>query len=106
MKEFDECPFTGKFEGEHTMCTHVRNCICACGSRVTATRLICDVQIKYCNVNFEKYTIYDMLLHVLIFQSNDDSVINQGRIIHTGTVHACTYSADYNEYVLCLFIFL
>ena len=23
-----------------------------------------------------------MLLHVLIFQSNDDSVINQGRIIH------------------------
>ncbi len=44
-----------------------------------------------------------MLLHVLIFQSNDDSVINQGRIIHTGTVHACTYSADYNESVLCLF---
>ena len=55
---------------------------------------------------FEKYNIYDMLLHVLIFQSNDDYVINQGRIIHTGTVHACTYSADYNEYVLCLFIFL
>ena len=46
-----------------------------------------------------------MLLHVLIFQSNDDSVINQGRIIHTGTVHACTYSADYNESVLCLFVF-
>ena len=46
-----------------------------------------------------------MLLHVLIFQSNDDSVINQGRIIHTGTVHACTFSADYNESVLCLFIF-
>ena len=47
-----------------------------------------------------------MLLHVLIFQSNDDSVINQGRIIHTGTVHACTVSADYiNESVLCLFIF-
>ena len=47
-----------------------------------------------------------MLFHVLIFQSNDDSVINQGRIIHTGTVYACTYSADYNESVLCLFIFL
>lgn len=47
-----------------------------------------------------------MLLHVLIFQSNDDSVINQGRIIHTGTVHACTYSADYNESVLCLFFFM
>ena len=48
----------------------------------------------------EKYTIYyAMLLHVLIFQSNDDSVINQGRIIHTGTVH----SADYNESVLSLF---
>ena len=44
-----------------------------------------------------------MLLHVLIFQSNDDSVINQGRIIHTGTVHACTFSANYNEFVLCLF---
>ena len=28
-----------------------------------------------------------MLSHVLIFQSNDDSVINQGGIIHTGTVH-------------------
>ena len=27
MKEFDECQFTGKFEGEH-MCTHVRNCMC------------------------------------------------------------------------------
>ena len=53
----------------------------------------------------EKYTLYNMLLHVLIFQSNDDSVINQGRIIHTGTVHACTYSADYNESVLCLFVF-
>ena len=46
-----------------------------------------------------------MLLHVLIFQSNDDSVINQSRIIHTGTVHACTYSADYNESVLCFFLF-
>ena len=53
----------------------------------------------------EKYTLYNMLLHVLIFQSNDDSVINQGRIIHTDTVHACTYSADYNESVLCLFVF-
>ena len=53
----------------------------------------------------EKYTLYNMLLHVLIFQSNDDSGINQGRIIHTGTVHACTYSADYNESVLCLLIF-
>ena len=28
-----------------------------------------------------------MLLHVLIFQSNDDSVINQGRIVHTGTTY-------------------
>ena len=47
--------------------------------------------------------MYNMLhvLHVLIFQSNDDSVINQGRIIHTGTVHW----ADYNESVYCLFIF-
>ena len=42
---------------------------------------------------------------MLIFQSNDDSVINQGRIIHTGTVHAYTFSADYNESVHCLFIF-
>ena len=57
---------------------------------------------------FEKYNIYDMLLHVLIFQSNDDSVINQGRITYIQAlyVYACTYSADYNEYVLCLFIFL
>ena len=50
----------------------------------------------------EKYTIhvYNMLLRVLIFQRNDDSVINQGRIIHvhTGTVH----SVDYNESVLSL----
>ena len=46
-----------------------------------------------------------MLLQVFIFLSNDDYVINQCRIIHTGTVHACTYSADYNESVLCLFIF-
>ena len=46
-----------------------------------------------------------MLLHVLIFQSNDDSVINQGRVTHTGTVHACTFSAEYNGSVLCLFIF-
>ena len=42
---------------------------------------------------------------MLIFQSNDDFVINQGHSIHTGTVHACTYSADYNESVLCLLIF-
>ena len=54
----------------------------------------------------EKYTLYNMLLHVMIFQSNDNSVINQGRIIHTGTVHACTYSSDYNESVLCLSVFL
>ena len=48
-----------------------------------------------------------MLLHVLIFQSNDDSVINQGRITYMQALytHACTYAADYNEYVLCLFIF-
>ena len=46
-----------------------------------------------------------MLLHVLIFQSNNDSVINQDRMIHTDTVHACTFSANYNESVLCLFIF-
>ena len=46
-----------------------------------------------------------MLLHVLIFQSNDNSVINQSRIIHTGTEHAYTYSADYNEFVLCLFVY-
>ena len=106
MKEFDECPFTGKFKGEHTMCTHVRNCMCM---RIQSDSL--HVWFVMCRLStvtwiFEKYTIYDMLLHVLIFQSNDDSVINQGRIIHTGTVHACTYSADYNEYVLCLFIFL
>ena len=42
-----------------------------------------------------------MLFHVLIY----DSVIDQGGIIHTGTVHACTYSADYNESVLILFNF-
>ena len=44
----------------------------------------------------ENYTIYNILLRVLIFQRNDDSVINQGRIIYTGTVH----SVDYNESVL------
>ena len=42
---------------------------------------------------------------MLIFQNIDDSVINQGRIMHRGTVHASTYSVDYNESVLCLFIF-
>ena len=46
-----------------------------------------------------------MLLHVLNFQSNDDSVIHQGRIIHTVTVRACTYSGDHNETVLSFFLF-
>ena len=54
----------------------------------------------------EKNILYNILFHVLIFQSNDDSVINEGRIIHTGTVHVCTYSANYNESVLCLFVFM
>ena len=78
---------------ENTQCVRTYATVCACGSRVTATHLICDVQIKYCYVNCWKikYTIHNMLLHVLIFQSNDDSVINQGRIIHTGTVHAYTF---------------
>ena len=55
----------------------------------------------------EKYTLHNILLHVLIFQSKNDSVINQGGIIHKGIVHACTYlaPADYNESVLCLFVF-
>ena len=46
IKEFDECEFTGKFERKRTYAT-----VCACGSRVTATHLICDVQIKNCYVN-------------------------------------------------------
>mgnify|MGYP003692128987 CR=1 FL=1 len=46
-----------------------------------------------------------MLLHVLIFQSNDDSVINQGRIIHTGTVNACTFSADYVQWICPLVVY-
>ena len=50
MKEFDECPFTGKFEGEHTMCMHVRNCMCM-GIQSNSYTLNCDVQIKYCYVN-------------------------------------------------------
>ena len=87
------------------MCTHVRNYMCM-RIQSNSYTLNCDVQIKYSvTLIVEKYTLYNMLLHVLIFQSNDDSVINQGRIIHTCTVHACTYSADYNEYVLCLFVF-
>ena len=64
------------------------------------------MQISTVTLIVEKYTIYNLLLHVLIFQSNDDFVINQGHSIHTGTVHACTYSADYNESVLCLFVFI
>ena len=86
---------------ENTQCVRTYAHVCACGSRVAATHLNCDVQIKYCCV---KYTLYNILLHVLIFQRNDDSVINLGRIIHTGNVHACTYSAYYNESVLCLFV--
>ena len=82
------------------MCTHVhvRNCMCmriqsdSYISRLRTATLIVD------SIN----TLYNMLLHVLIFQSNDDSAINQGRIIRTGTVHAY----DYNESVLSLFIVL
>ena len=44
IKEFDQCELTGKFERKHTLCTHVT--VCACGSRMTATHFICDVQIK------------------------------------------------------------
>ena len=51
MKEFDKCQFTGKFEREYTMCTQVYTTVCAYGSRVTATHLNCDGQIKYCYVN-------------------------------------------------------
>ena len=86
MKEFDECPFTGKFEGEHTMCTHVRNCLCM---RIQSDSYMC--RLSTVTWIFEKYTIHDILLHVLIFQSNDDSVINQGRVTHTGTHGTCMY---------------
>ena len=45
-----------------------------------------------------------MLFHVLIFQSNDDSVINQGRIIHTGThVHVLIRQITMNMSSVCLF---
>ena len=49
-----------------------------------------------------------MLLHVLIFQSNDDSVINQGLIIHTGTVlymHVLIRQITMNMSSVCLFFY-
>ena len=53
MTEFDLCQFTGKIKGKHTMleCVRTYATACAWGSRVTATNLICDVQIKYCYIN-------------------------------------------------------
>ena len=52
MTEFDLCQFTGKIKGKHTMleCVRTYATACAWGSRVTATNLICDVQIKYCYI--------------------------------------------------------
>ena len=76
---------------ENTQCVRTDATVCACGSRVTATHRIVMCRLSTVTLIVKKYALYNMLLHVLIFQSNDDSVINQGRIIHTGTVHACTF---------------
>ena len=74
------------------------------------TRLICDVQIKYCNVNFWKHILYMICYYMCWFFKVTMilSLIKLGRITYIQAlyVYACTYSADYNEYVLCLFIFL
>ena len=89
---------------KNAQCVRTYATACACGSRATAIHLICDVQIKYCYINCWKMYINFMLYMCWFFKSNNDSVIDQGRIIHTGTVHACTSLFGGLQWICPLFV--
>ena len=54
------------------------------------------------NIKFKKHALVGCRL--LIFQSNDDSVINQGDIIHTGT-YTCMYLFGGLQLICPLFVY-